>query len=44
VFGRQEVAVPIGAMAGVSEDGIPLNVTKHQVQGLPPVDIHHPDG
>jgi hypothetical protein len=36
--------IPIGAVTGVSEDGIQLNVTKHQVQGLPPADIDHPDG
>ena len=42
VFGRKEVAIPIGAVTGVSEDGIQLNITRQQVQGLPPVDIDHP--
>jgi uncharacterized protein YrrD len=36
VFGRMEVAIPIGAVTGVGEDGIRLNITKQQVQGLPP--------
>jgi hypothetical protein len=44
VFGRKEVAIPIGAVTGVGEDGIRLNITKQQVQGLPPVDIDHPAG
>jgi sporulation protein YlmC with PRC-barrel domain len=43
LWGRKEVAIPIGAVTGV-EDGIRLNITKQQVQDLPPVDIHHPDG
>ena len=41
--GRKEVAIPIGAVTGV-DDGIRLNITKQQVQDLPPVDIHHPGG
>ena len=44
VWGGKEVAIPIGAVAGVDADGIRLNLTKHQVQDLPPVDIHHPAG
>jgi hypothetical protein len=44
VFGRKEVAIPIGAVTGVGADGIRLNITKQQVQGLPPVDIDHPGG
>ena len=43
LWGRKEVAIPIGAVTGV-DDGIRLNITKQQVQDLPPVDIHHPDG
>jgi len=42
VFGRKEVAIPVGAVTGLAEDGIRLNLTKQQVQGLPPVDIDHP--
>ncbi len=42
VWGRKEVAIPIGAVTGV-DDGIRLNITKHEVQDLPPVDIVHPD-
>ncbi len=43
LWGRKEVAIPIGAVTGV-DDGIRLNLTKQQVQDLPPVDIHHPNG
>ena len=41
LWGRKEVAIPIGAVTGAG-DGIRLNITKQQVQDLPPVDIHHP--
>ena len=43
LWGRKEVAIPIGAVTGL-DDGIRLNLTKRQVQDLPPVDINHPDG
>jgi sporulation protein YlmC with PRC-barrel domain len=43
LWGRKEVAIPIPAVTGV-EDGIRLNLTKQQVQDLPPVDIDHPTG
>jgi sporulation protein YlmC with PRC-barrel domain len=43
LWGRKEVAIPIGAVTRV-DDGIRLNITKQQVQDLPPVDIHHPNG
>ena len=43
LWGRKEVAIPIGAVTGV-DDGIRLNITKQQVQDLPPVDIQHPNG
>ncbi len=42
LWGRKEVAIPIGAVTGV-DDGIRLSITKREVQGLPPVGIDHPD-
>ena len=42
LWGRKEVAIPISAVTGV-DDGIQLNITKREVQDLPPVDIDHPD-
>jgi sporulation protein YlmC with PRC-barrel domain len=44
VWGRKEVAIPIGAVTEVNDESIRLNITKQQVQDLPPVDIHHPNG
>jgi sporulation protein YlmC with PRC-barrel domain len=43
LWGRKEVAIPIGAVTGMDE-GIRLNLTKQQVQDLPPVDIDHRNG
>jgi hypothetical protein len=40
LWGRKEVAIPISAVAGI-QDGIQLNITKQQVEDLPPVDIDH---
>jgi hypothetical protein len=50
LFGRKEVAIPISAVTHVDTDayiqvddsGVQLNLTKQQVQDLPPVDIDHP--
>jgi hypothetical protein len=38
LWGHKEVAIPIDALTGVDE-GIRLNITKRQVEDLPPV--HH---
>jgi len=37
LWGRKQVAIPISAVASV-DAGIRLNITKKQVEGLPPVD------
>jgi hypothetical protein len=34
-FGHKVVAIPIGAVTGVSQNGIQLNITKQQVKDLP---------
>jgi sporulation protein YlmC with PRC-barrel domain len=39
LWGRKEVAIPIGAVTGIDEDGIQLSVTKREVEDLPPVDL-----
>jgi len=44
VWGRKEVTIPIGAVTEVNDDGIRLNITKQQVQDLPPVDLQHRNG
>ncbi len=43
MWGRREVAIPIGAVTGM-ETGIELNISKQQVSDLPPVEIEHPVG
>ena len=43
LWGRKQVAIPIGAVASV-DDGIRLTITKREVEDLPPVDIRHPGG
>lgn len=36
LWGHKEVAIPVSAVTGV-EEGIRLNITKEQVENLPPV-------
>jgi uncharacterized protein YrrD len=35
VFGRKVVALPVGAVTAVNENGIQLNITRQQVKDLP---------
>ena len=37
LWGRKQVAIPVSAVASI-EDGIRLNITKRQVEDLPPLD------
>jgi sporulation protein YlmC with PRC-barrel domain len=39
LWGRKEVAVPIGVVTKIGTLLIHVNLTKHQVEGLPPVNI-----
>ncbi len=41
LWGKKEVAIPIAAVADV-DAGIRLQISKQEVQDLPPVDIDHP--
>ena len=34
-FGRKDVAIPVGAVTAVNQNGIQLNITKQQVKDLP---------
>jgi sporulation protein YlmC with PRC-barrel domain len=43
LWGRKDVAIPIRAVTRVDDDGIHLDLSKQQVQDLPPVDIEHPE-
>lgn len=42
LFGRKDVAIPIEAVTGLAK-GIQLNLTKKQVEDLPPVATRRPD-
>jgi sporulation protein YlmC with PRC-barrel domain len=42
LWAPREVAIPIGAVTRVDDEGIQLSITKEQVRDLPPVDIDHP--
>ncbi len=39
LWGRKQVAIPIGSVASVDDDGIKLSISKQQVQDLPPVNL-----
>ena len=41
LWGAREVAIPIGAVTRVDDEGIQLDITKEQVRDLPPADIDH---
>jgi sporulation protein YlmC with PRC-barrel domain len=43
LFDRREVAIPIGAVTGVV-DSVQLNISKQQVENLPPVNTDRPGG
>ncbi len=43
LFGRRQVAIPIGAVTSVV-DNVQLNITKQQVENLPPVNTDPPSG
>jgi sporulation protein YlmC with PRC-barrel domain len=42
LLGRRTVLIPRSAVAEVGEDGFHLDITKEQVQNLPPAHIDHP--
>ena len=44
MWGRKEVAIPIGAVTKIGTLLIHLSLTKHQVKDLPPVNIDHAAG
>lgn len=44
VWGRKEVAIPIGAVTKIGTLLIHLSLSKHQVKDLPPVNIDHAAG
>ena len=43
LLGHQDVAIPISTVTRI-EDGIEVNLTRRQVQDLPPVGVDRPHG
>jgi hypothetical protein len=39
LWGRKDVAIPIGAVAGIEDGEIQLTLTKQEVEDLPAVDV-----
>ncbi len=39
LWGKHEIAIPIGAVTDVSAEGVRLGLTKDEVRDLPPVDL-----
>jgi uncharacterized protein YrrD len=39
LWGKKEVAIPIGAVEEVAEDGVRLGLSREQVRELPPVEV-----
>jgi len=40
LWGRRQIAIPIGAVRDVTVDGVRLLLTKDEVRDLPPVELH----
>jgi hypothetical protein len=39
LWGQKRVAIPIGAVKEVADDGVWMTLTKDQIRDLPPVDV-----
>ena len=42
LWGKHEIAIPIGAVTDVTADGVRLSLTKDEIRGLPPVELAQP--
>lgn len=40
LWGKKDVAIPIGAVTEVDAEGVHLSITRDQVRDLPPVELH----
>ena len=38
LWGRKRVAIPIGDVTGIDDDGVAVRLSKDQIKDLPPVD------
>ena len=43
LWGKKEVAIPIGAVTDVAADGVRLSLTRDEIRDLPPVHLAHHD-
>jgi len=41
LWGKKEIAIPIGAVKDVAADGVQLKLTRDEVRDLPSVDLAH---
>ncbi len=41
LWGKKEIAIPIGAVKDMAADGVLLSLTRDEVRDLPPVDLAH---
>ena len=39
LWGHKRVAIPVGAVTGMDEEGVTVSLTKHQIKDLPPVEV-----
>jgi len=39
LWGRKRVTIPIGAVAGIDDEGVAVRMSKNEIRDLPPVDI-----
>ncbi|MFL6114364.1 MAG: hypothetical protein ACJ786_23840 [Catenulispora sp.] len=42
LWGRKEVAIPIGAVGDITEEEVAVRLSKHEIKELPPVDVVGP--
>jgi len=39
LWGHKRVAIPVGAVLGIDAEGVSVELTKHQIKDLPPVEV-----
>ena len=39
LWGHKRVAIPVGAVTGIDDEGVTVELTKHQIKDLPPVEV-----
>lgn len=39
LWGHKRVAIPVGAVSGIDSEGVTVELTKHQIKALPPVEV-----